>query len=143
MLVDPQRIFTFPVLDDLTSVERILCQHLANVCDQRENMREKSDLSFDHLLLLRVRLLRVDEKYGTTAVLCDLVLAIFHRSILRGKKRRFNGLINRGPYDEIEFVPLSFPEDGPIIETILNSLDGILGLVHIPSDDLVDGREIS
>ena len=85
----------------------------------------------------------MNQKNGAAAVLCDLVLAILHRRILRGQKRRFDSLIDRGPNDEIEFVsPLPLPEDRPIIETVLDRLDGILGLVHIPSDDLVDSWEV-
>lgn len=142
VLVDPQIIFTFPIFNDLTSVERILCEHLTNVCDQREDMREKSDVSFYHLLLLRVSLLRVNEKYSAAAVLCYLVLTVLHRRILRGQQRRINGLIHRGPNDEIEFLSLPFPEDCPVIETVLNRLDGILGLVNIPRDDFVYGWKI-
>ena len=105
-------------------------------------MREKINISFYHFLLLWVSLFRVNEKYGAAAVLCDLVLTILHRRILRGQQRRFNGFIHRCPNNEIEFISLPFPEDCPVIETVLNRLDGIFGLVNIPSDDLVDGREI-
>ena len=142
VLVDPLRIFTFPIFDDLTPVERILGEHLANFCDEREDMREKSDLSFNHLLLLRVSLLRMNKKNGAAAVLCDLVLTIFHRRILWGQQRRFNDLINCGPNDEIESLSLPNPEDCPVVETVLNRLDSVLGLVHIPRDDFVDGRKI-
>jgi hypothetical protein len=48
--------------------------------------------------------------------------------------------LHRGPNDDIEFFSLPFPEDCPVIETVLNRLESILRLAVIAKegDILID-----